>query len=148
MPDTRTYAPVASAPRSATRNILCIDAEDESRLLIAEILYEHEVDFALTADDAVQLAHYRPYDLYLLDPSLPGFNDFDLVRELRRYDAHVPLVICTSSDRLLAADEVVQARLEKPLAPRAVRETATRLLLRGLPNPIYRLKPPDAVAAR
>src|SRR3982751_5083808 len=89
------------------RKILCIDADDESRLLIAEILYEHEVDFALTADDAVQLAHYRAYDLYLLDPAVPGFNDFDLVRELRRYDPHVPVIICSASDAL-AADEVVQ----------------------------------------
>lgn len=48
-----------SAAQHNAQNILCVDADDYARLLIAELLYEHDVDFALTADDAVQLAHSR-----------------------------------------------------------------------------------------
>jgi DNA-binding response OmpR family regulator len=114
----------------STPNVLCIDADDESRLLVAEILYEHEVDFALTADDAVQLAHCRAYDLYFLDPAVPGFDDMDVIRELRRFDPCAPLVICTASDPALRYDGPVQARLQKPLSARAVWETVTRLARR------------------
>jgi DNA-binding response OmpR family regulator len=119
-------APVYPLVRS-TPKVLCIDADDESRLLVAEILYEHEVDFALTADDAVQLAHCRAYDLYFLDPAVPGFSDMDLIRELHRFDHSVPLVICSASDPVLCHGESVQARLQKPLSARCIRETVTRL---------------------
>jgi CheY-like chemotaxis protein len=120
--ETPVYPLVRSSPK-----VLCIDAEDESRLLVAEILYEHEVDFALTADDAVQLAHCRAYDLYFLDPAVPGFSEIDVIRELRRFDPHVPLVICTASDGALRYDGPIQARLRKPLSARCIRETVTRL---------------------
>jgi DNA-binding NtrC family response regulator len=112
----------------ANHNVLCIDADDESRLLVSEILYEHDVDFALTADDAVQLAHSRSYDLYLLDPCVPGYADFDLVRELRRFDAHVPLVICSAPGRTPVHADLIQAHLDKPLSARLLREIATRVL--------------------
>ncbi|MDB5905449.1 MAG: DNA-binding response regulator [Betaproteobacteria bacterium] len=127
MAATTVYeSPVYPLVRSSPK-VLCIDAEDESRLLVAEILYEHEVDFALTADDAVQLAHCRAYDLYFLDPAVPGFSEIDVIRELRRFDPHVPLVICTASDPVLCRGQSIQARLQKPLSARCIRETVTRL---------------------
>jgi CheY-like chemotaxis protein len=128
MPATTVYeTPVHPLVRSSPK-VLCIDSDDESRLLVAEILYEHEVDFALTADDAVQLAHCRAYDLYFLDPAVPGFSEIDVIRELRRFDPHVPLVICSASDPVLCRGDSIQARLRKPLSARAVRETVTRLV--------------------
>jgi DNA-binding response OmpR family regulator len=68
--------------------------------------------------------------LFLLDPAVPGFADFDLVQELRRYDAHVPLVIYGTDGDDAHTNEPAQAVLTKPLSARAVRETATRLLKR------------------
>ena len=85
----------ASAAQYNADNILCVDADDYARLLIAELLYEHEVDFALTADDAVQLAHSRSYGLCFMDPAVPGFEDLDLIEEVRAYDAQMPIVICS-----------------------------------------------------
>jgi DNA-binding response OmpR family regulator len=119
-------APVHPLVRSSPK-VLCIDADDESRLLVAEILYEHEVDFALTADDAVELAHCRAYDLYFLDPAVPGFSDMDLIGELRRFDPSVPLVICSAFDPVLCRGHPIQARLQKPHSARCIRETVTRL---------------------
>jgi CheY-like chemotaxis protein len=108
-----------------TCNILCVDAEDTSRLLIAEILYEHEVDFALTADDAVQLARSRHYDLCFVDPAVPGFGDVDLLAELRAFDTRVPIVICSASERALDDRAGIRACLLKPLSAAAIREAAT-----------------------
>jgi DNA-binding NtrC family response regulator len=112
----------------ATRNILCIDADDHARLLIAELLYERDVDFALTAEDAIQLAHSRAYCLCFIDPAVPGFGDFDVLAEVRAFDPHLPIVISSGSECAFAANGAVQGRLSKPLCAFAVREMATRLI--------------------
>ena len=125
----RSLHPVTNQTRLArTRNVLCVDADDTSRLLIAEILYEHEVDFALTADDAVQLAHSRRYDLCFVDPAVPGFADFDLLAELRTFDTRVPIVICSAGERAVGEGADVRARLLKPLSAAAIRDAATRFM--------------------
>ena len=116
------------APSGHTRSILCIDADDESRHLIAEILDEHEVDFALTMEDAVQLAGSRTDDLCFIDLAVPGCADVDLVRELRAFDGRVPVVIC-SNGAAASISPQKQACLAKPLSAAAVRETAIDLLL-------------------
>jgi CheY-like chemotaxis protein len=87
----------------------------ESRYLIAELLYEYEVDFALTADDAVQLAHGRSYDLCFVDPSVPGSGG-DVLDELRLYDPRTPLIICGGAGDG-AANHNASAWLQKPLCP-------------------------------
>lgn len=121
-----------SAKRFApsSRSILCVDADDESRHLIAELLYEHEVDFALTADDAIQLAHSRSYELYFVDPAVPGFCASTLFHELRRYNPSAPIIIC-ASHRYTAPDGAMDAFLDKPLCLSAIRQTAQRLLRDG-----------------
>jgi CheY-like chemotaxis protein len=111
-------------------NVLCVDADDESRHLIAELLYECEVDFALTADDAVQLAHCRSYDLYFVDPAVPGFGE-RILDELRLYDRHVPLIICGAGPDGATSHDA-SARLQKPLCPAMIRLTAARLLAERL----------------
>jgi DNA-binding NtrC family response regulator len=111
-----------------TGHILCIDADDDSRHLIAELLYEHEVDFALTAEDAVQLAHYRHYDLYFVDPAVPGYTGSELLRDLRLYDEHAPVIICGGRREADGDGNTVSARLRKPLCAALVRATAAGLL--------------------
>jgi DNA-binding response OmpR family regulator len=111
-------------------HILCVDADDDSRLLLAELLYEHEVDFALTGDDAVQLAHSRAYDLYVVDPNVPGCEGVDLLRDLRLYDRKKPLVICSAAEPGRHDGVAVQGHLRKPLEAAIVRDTVTRLLRR------------------
>ena len=116
------------ARASGRQNVLCIDAEDDSRLLIAEVLYEHEVDFALTADDAVQLAHCRSYSLCFLDPQVPGFGHTDVIREFTVFNAHAALVICTTVEWSPPETTLRWVVLRKPLSGFTVRETAVRLL--------------------
>lgn len=116
-----------TAPHAA-HSILCVDADDFARLLLAELLYEYEVDFALTADDAVQLAHSRTYALCFMDPAVPGFRDLDLIEEVRAYEPQMPIVICSATEVPLSAQ--VQGRLLKPICPSAARELALCVLRR------------------
>jgi hypothetical protein len=45
--------------RARHGNDLSIDADDHAHLLVAGILYEHESDFTLTAEDAFELTFSR-----------------------------------------------------------------------------------------
>jgi CheY-like chemotaxis protein len=124
--------PYRQTPAQAgrTRHILCVDADDESRLLAAELLYEHEVDFALTGDDAVQLAQSRSYDLLLVDPNVPGCEPASLLEDLRLYGGFVPLIL-TSVDDTRAGSRQAEAAdllLPKRLHVAELRTLVTRLL--------------------
>ena len=125
----RTYqhdSAAQTAHTHMTAHILCVDADDHSRHLIAELLYEHEVDFALTADDAVELAHYHSYDLYFVDPEVPGYTGPQLLDALRFYDPDAPLIICAAA---AVADGLPD------LAFAAARGGRRLELVRGRPTP-------------
>jgi DNA-binding NarL/FixJ family response regulator len=49
-----------------------------------------------TRDEAVQLARSLQPDLIVLDPALPGTNGVEVVREIRRHDQRVLIVIFTA----------------------------------------------------
>ena len=122
---------IDQTPRVAVhppKSILCVDADDEARLFAAELLYEYDVDFALTGDDAVQLAHSRAYDLYLVDPDVPGCERVDLVTDLRFYDKGVPLVICTGDGEWHGHAGKAEACLSKPFNAVELRALVESLL--------------------
>ena len=128
MTETQASGGVGGTGRRAPRSILCVDADDDSRLFAAELLYEYDVDFALTGEDAVQLAHSRAYDLYLVDPDVPGCERVDLLQDLRLYDKGVPIVLCMSAGRLAAAEDVAEACLRKPYNGAELRAVVERLV--------------------
>jgi CheY-like chemotaxis protein len=127
---TSSYAPpmqrLGPVWRAAAK-VLCIDSDDDSRHLIAEVLYECDVDFGLTADDALQLARCRSYDLCFVDPATVGFAESDLDGQLRRLQPRTAIVICGQS-HACRADLQPNAVLDKPLRASAIREVAQRLL--------------------
>ena len=145
MPPHNTQQPRLHAPARPSCNVLCADADDDSRLLIAEILYEYDVDFALTADDAVQLAYSRAYDLCFVDPALPGFSEL-LIPQLRLFNADLPVVMCIGSRARTCYGAAIHAILHKPLSALAVRTTAMREL-RTRPCSVAQ-SPTGAVAMR
>ena len=121
------HAPRHDAPPHAKR-ILCVDADDSTRLYAAELLYEYEVDFALTGDDAVQLAHARSYDLYLVDPDVPGCDNIDLLDDLRTYDPAAPVILCTRSNGTHPSFTTAHACVTKPYAANTLREAVNSAL--------------------
>src|SRR6266550_3456959 len=78
--------------------ILVVDDESEIREGL-ELLLTSEgygVSSAETGQSGLGKLEERPYDLLLLDVSLPDGNGLDLLREVRRRDPDLPVVLITA----------------------------------------------------
>jgi DNA-binding response OmpR family regulator len=58
------------------------------------------VQIAERGDEALELARSDRFDLVILDLGLPAMDGFDVLRELRRVNAHVPVVILTARENI------------------------------------------------
>jgi two-component system, OmpR family, copper resistance phosphate regulon response regulator CusR len=58
------------------------------------------IEIAEHGDKALELARSDRFDLVILDLGLPGMDGFDVLRELRRVNQRVPVVILTARDDL------------------------------------------------
>jgi len=102
------------------RNVLCVDAEQSARLVIAHTMRGYDVDFALTAEDAEELAACRTYRWCFIDPSLPRLRGATLLHELRAVNPAIAIVVCTRSPAVqdsTISDLGCFAHLRKPVSP-------------------------------
>ena len=79
-------------------SILVIDDEAEIREGL-ELLLKTEgyhVSMADTAQSGLLRLGEKPYDLLLLDVSLPDRNGIELLKDIRRQDPHLPIVLITA----------------------------------------------------
>ncbi len=79
-------------------NILVVDDEAEIREGLELLLGTEGYQVALAEDGEQGLATLedRPFDLLLLDVSLPGRNGLDLLREVRRRDPDLSVILITA----------------------------------------------------
>ena len=79
-------------------SILVVDDETEIREGLELLLTSegYEVDPADCARAAFERLEARPYDLVLLDVSLPDRNGIEMLRELRQRDPHVVVILITA----------------------------------------------------
>ncbi len=77
-------------------------AEDESRIasFLEKGLTAHgfATSVAPDGDEALRLALSGEFDLVVLDIGLPRRDGFDVLREIRRHDRRLPVVILTAHD--------------------------------------------------
>jgi len=79
-------------------SILVIDDEAEIREGLELLLSSegYSVTSAETGETGLARLEQEPYDLLLLDVSLPDRNGLDLLRDIRRHDADLPIVLITA----------------------------------------------------
>jgi two-component system, OmpR family, copper resistance phosphate regulon response regulator CusR len=58
------------------------------------------VEVAERGDEALELARSDRFDLVILDLGLPTMDGFDVLRELRRVNGHLPVVILTARENI------------------------------------------------
>ena len=82
-------------PRGA---ILVVDDELEIREGLEALLTSEgfQVTLAETAAAGLQRLEEQPYDLVLLDVSLPDHNGLDLLREIKQRDANLAIILITA----------------------------------------------------
>src|ERR1700739_1426315 len=102
-PPERAHPSTLSFPRSGKQSmpkgsILVIDDESEIREGL-ELLLTSEgygVSSAGTGESGLAKLEEHPFDLLLLDVSLPDRNGLDLLREIRRREPDLPVVLITA----------------------------------------------------
>src|ERR1700716_3993040 len=102
-PPEKEHPSTLSSPRSGKQSmhkgsILVVDDESEIREGL-EILLTSEgygVTSAGTGESGLAKLEERPYDLLLLDVSLPDRNGLDLLKEIHRRDPHLSVVLITA----------------------------------------------------
>jgi DNA-binding NtrC family response regulator len=131
-----------------TGNLLIIDKD---MALMPEWLRQafpppaHRVQFAASGAEGLRQVRIDPPDVILLDPRLPDESGLGVYEEIRRIDAHIPVIFVTMAK---TADSAIEAMkqgaydyLFKPLDPHELRRVVGAAL-----EVARRMRQPAAVA--
>lgn len=88
-------------PEQASMRILIVEDEKKTAEYLQQGLTEHgfTVDRAANGVDGLHLAVTEPYDLVILDVSLPGRDGWQILEHLRK-EKNTPVVFLTARDRV------------------------------------------------
>ncbi len=114
--------------------VLVVDDEASIRELLSKTLAlaEYEVDTAPDGRAAVERLRLGRYDLLIADLKMPGVDGLSLIREAKRLNADLPVIIITGFSTESSAIEAVNLRvagyLTKPFRVPQVLAAAARAL--------------------
>jgi CheY-like chemotaxis protein len=126
-------------PRS---RILYVEDNKDSREMLRELLLQSRNDYDITAvetaAEALVLDGKTPFDLYILDMSLPGMDGMALCRRLRDRGRTSPIIFFSAmvqpADREYCLKAGANEFLTKPADLDKISETVANLLNGGAPN--------------
>lgn len=112
----------ARAESSISPRVLVVEDEQKTRDSVAEglRLETWHVATAASGDEAVALVSKDAFDLVVLDWMLPDRDGLDVLQQVRRCGAHVPVLMLTArstlNDRVIGLDSGADDYLPKPFA--------------------------------
>ena len=133
---TRVSPATPARPAAGTTRprVLVVDDEASIRELLSKTLAlaEYEVDTAPDGRAAVERLRLGQYDLLIADLKMPGLDGLSLIREAKRLNADIPVIIITGFSSESSAIEAVNLRvagyLTKPFRVPQVLAAAARAL--------------------
>ncbi|HET9931901.1 MAG TPA: response regulator transcription factor [Polyangiaceae bacterium] len=98
---------------NSIQNVLVADDHEVTRRGVKDILQETfsgvQVAEAANADAVLGLLGERPWNLLLLDVMMPGSNVLDLLKQIRRIDPKVPILMLTAATEVEYVLQTMQA---------------------------------------
>jgi DNA-binding NtrC family response regulator len=100
--------------------VLITDDDEDIRWMLSMLLREEGLETleAIDGPSALKLVYKGVVDLMLLDLTLPGMNGLEVLREVRKVEAGLPVIILTghgtTADALAAGKTGIQGFLTKP----------------------------------
>src|SRR6516225_4402377 len=97
-PPSTSSSRQSGKPFMSKGSILVVDDESEIREGLELLLKTegYQVSSAETGQSGLSRLEERPYDLLLLDVSLPDRNGIELLKDIQRHDPHLPIVLITA----------------------------------------------------
>src|SRR6185369_12494913 len=87
--------------RAIVRVLIVEDEEKVSRFIVRGLAAESfAVDAAADGPSGLELATTYNYDLIILDLMLPGLSGTEVLRQIRRTDQRVPILMLTAKDAI------------------------------------------------
>lgn len=129
----RPGARTSSAPGARPR-ILVVDDEDTVREMIAKALLDaqYDVDTAIDGTTALDRLRAADYDLLITDLKMPGMDGLSVIREARRQDTDIPIIIITGASTEASAIEAINlgvcGYLTKPFRVNRIVNVAARAM--------------------
>src|SRR5690349_20463461 len=94
----------------ARRNILIVDDEqptiDSLEILLGE---EFNLIVAKSGEEALARVRTEPLDLVFLDITLPGMDGFEVLREIKKHDETIDVVMLTADERARTAMRAMES---------------------------------------
>jgi DNA-binding response OmpR family regulator len=137
-------------PLSTRPRVLCIDDDEDSRVMLTALLKLSFIDSkaVATAAHALSLIRAEHFDLYLLDAWLPEVDGFELCRRMRAFDPHTPILFFSGAayetDKRKGIEAGANAYVAKPDIYRLV-ENVKRFTS---PAPEYKFAKPNRMCSK
>lgn len=118
-------------------NILIVDDQAGVRRLICEALLDdgYLTEQAANGNEALEKIKQKKYNLILLDMKMPGMNGLETLKEIRKLDIDVSVIIMTAYGELDILEEAgkqgVQKHLSKPFDLNDLRSLVQHCLTRN-----------------
>jgi DNA-binding response OmpR family regulator len=107
-------------PPKARLRVLCIDDDEDSRVMLTELLKLAFIEAKAvgTGAEALSSIQAEPFDLYMLDARLPDVDGFEFCRRLRAIDRKTPILFFSGAayeaDKKKGMEAGANAYLIKP----------------------------------
>ncbi|HFB68365.1 MAG TPA: response regulator [Calditrichae bacterium] len=114
--------------------ILWVD--DEIEFLKPHILFleekGYEVHTTTNAEDALELVQQEPFDLILLDETMPGMDGLSALQEFKTINPALPIIMITKNEEESLMEEAIGAQIDdyltKPVNPSQILLAAKKIL--------------------
>lgn len=128
-------------PASTRPRVLCVDDDEDSRVMLVTLLKHAFIDAKAvgTAAQALSLIQAEHFDLYMLDSWLPEIDGFELCRRMRAFNPQVPILFFSGAgyeaDKRKGIEAGADDYVIKPNIPELVR-SVKQLMSRDVPQPV------------
>ncbi len=118
------------------KSVLIVDDEKNIRMTLSQALevLNLESDTAVNGEEALTKLEEKPFGLILLDLKMPGMDGMEVLRRVRETRPDIKVVIITAHGTIESAVAALKLGavdfIQKPFAPREIRELVTRVLSR------------------
>jgi DNA-binding response OmpR family regulator len=118
------------------KTILIVDDEKNIRLTLSATLESVglQTDTAVNGEEALEKIGQQDYDLMLLDIKMPGMDGIAVLAETRKIHPKMPVIMITAHGTIENAVEAMKLGavdfIQKPFAPKEIRELVTKVLER------------------